>query len=1211
MKKNSLFLSIGMACILSCAAISFSPKDFSQVKADGVTDLGELNLSLNNNLSNWDKGIYVLSEETNSLPVSDPETNPWETRLYSLETNALVLNGIDITNNSRRMLVKHGAQDYYIGLQDGGYPSRTINDTVTIKGNWITKYEGVDYTVNIKPFTCRWNGSKWVQDFVIPELETYDKVSLTQAGIDDFSNERVDTEFRTVPDPWNTFAISAENTTNSFSFEFAFEAYGNMSEKALNVRIGNTTWDAGHFYHLFMCNSWNTTSGGVIVFNEKNGVDTYINQSGDLPCNLQPGARHVIEVGVIRVKNQNNNYMFVKYDGSYLYQVIKPVYTETFYPRIGLCYERNNIFVGTTMPEQKAQADTLVFDRGNHSSGVFFTGPENSIPVRSDWETRGAPVSKYNVLKNGEPLYTNRGWGSSPLVKHGTADYYLNFGDDYSFTFSEGDIVTLEDEFHFYEDNKSYSMSFHPVAVEFTNGDFVGVANIYSRLLEKLAARYDLDDYDDDKVPVVQGLLSQASTAFNNASSMRALWEAYYSYMEQLDEVPLNEEKMAEKLRRAKEAAIAELNAYINEDLYDEEHLEIVTNYVNTAIAQINAATTVQQVNQILANAKTQIEAVETKQVSIEQKIMSLEDGYEQYLAKYDVATLSDLSAIGDVHIYPKDSALESESFGTDGNPNAFNSRIATSDDNREGNMIFKFKYSSTNPLSSRYGAQLFIRLRGTASNSYVFHIAAEIEGAAGVRLGVLERDAIVEGTKVDYRANFAANTEYVIECGAIDLKEFDRTFIFIKIDGTFVAKLIVDNIKEESKPAVMIMDSYTNPETSDTVTLSSVEEGTTKADNATLLGRMILDNASNGDSLITTLRENTIPVNTRLYPATNDAITINGNPIAQNRSAARILKSTATKYNILLSYPLNDGDVVHVGGVFTYQDEDTSNKFVYRFFDTSFTYHASTNSWEQEAPSLDVAKIEAKETLANYVNLADYSDANQATITNIIETYTSRIDGATTVDQVYALLNEALGQIDAIATILDDYKTAAKAELNAYKSPELYRQNEVNELNRILAQAFASIDNCNDTLSVDIIVANAKTQIDALKTAAQYDAEELASAKRIAKAEIEAYVGLLELDRYSDENAALIQQLAMKARSDVDNATSKEEVNRIVEEFKQAIKDVKTNDGSTFDGEKYVEKGASKGCGGSVITSSIIISVIALCGMALLLKKKHLLMFK
>ena len=451
------------------------------------------------------------------------------------------------------------------------------------------------------------------------------------------------------------------------------------------------------------------------------------------------------------------------------------------------------------------------------------------------------------------------------------------------------DIVTLEDEFHFYENNKSYSMSFHPVAVEFTNGDFVGVANIYSRLLEKLNSRYDLDDYDDDKVPVVQGLLSQASTAFNNASSMRALWEAYYSYMEQLDEVPLSEEKMAEKLRRAKEAAIAELNAYINENLYDEEHLEIVTNYVNTAIAQINAATTVQEVNQILAYAKTQIDAVETKQVSIEQKIMSLTDGYEQYLAKYDVATLSDLSAIGDVHIYPKDSALESESFGTDGNPDAFNSRIATSDDNRDGNMIFKFKYSSTNPMSSMYGAQLFIRLRGTASNTYVFHIAAEIEGAAGVRLGVLEKDAIVEGTKVDYRANFAANTEYVIECGAIDLKEFDRTFIFIKIDGTFVAKLIVDNIKAESKPAVMIMDSYTNPETSDTVTLSSVEEGTTKADNAALLGRMILDNASNGDSLITTLRENTVPVNTRLYPATNDAITINGNPIAQNRSDARI----------------------------------------------------------------------------------------------------------------------------------------------------------------------------------------------------------------------------------------------------------------------------------------------------------------------------------
>ena len=182
-------------------------------------------------------------------------------------------------------------------------------------------------------------------------------------------------------------------------------------------------------------------------------------------------------------------------------------------------------------------------------------------------------------------------------------------------------------------------------------------------------------------------------------------------------------------------------------------------------------------------------------------------------------------------------------------------------------------------------------------------------------------------------------------------------------------------------------------------------------------------------------------------------------------------------------------------------------------------------------------------------------------------------INDATTVEQVYAILNQALEQLDAIPTILDAYKSNAKQELNSYKSPELFRPEEVAELNSILSNAFARIDACNDTDSIDLIVIETKQAIDRLKTAAEYEAEELEAEKRVARAEVEVYVGLLEFERYSDENAAVIQQLALKARNDINAATSKEEIRQIVETFKQNIKDVKTKDGSIFDGEKYIEK--------------------------------------
>ena len=112
-------------------------------------------------------------------------------------------------------------------------------------------------------------------------------------------------------------------------------------------------------------------------------------------------------------------------------------------------------------------------------------------------------------------------------------------------------------------------------------------------------------------------------------------------------------------------------------------------------------------------------------------------------------------------------------------------------------------------------------------------------------------------------------------------------------------------------------------------------------------------------------------------------------------------------------------------------------------------------------------------------------------------------------------------------------------------------------------------------------------------------------------KTTIETYIGLVELNRYTDENVAKIQQLAMQARSDVDNATSIEEVRRIVSTFKEAIKQVPTKDGSTFDGEKYIEPGSNKkGCGGEIISAAIIIPVLSLVALILLvcLRKKYIL---
>ena len=353
---------------------------------------------------------------------------------------------------------------------------------------------------------------------------------------------------------------------------------------------------------------------------------------------------------------------------------------------------------------------------------------------------------------------------------------------------------------------------------------------------------------------------------------------------------------------------------------------------------------------------------------------------------------------------------------------------------------------------------------------------------------------------------------------------------------------------------------------------LTPIEAGTTKSqNNPALLGRLILDDSSNKTSLYATLGENALPEDAVLFPLESGAFTINGAEVSSWRSITNIRKISANKYRIEFdSSELADGAVVHIGGYYSYLDSELV-KSGYRFFGTEFVYHASTDSWTQSVPTdRETLIYEAKETLMSYANLDDYSAENQQRITEIVNQYLVAIEEAET-EQIQSVLREALALIDAIPTLLDEYKSAAKAELASYRSADLYRDEEKAELASILETANAQIDAASDKATIDAIVANAKAAIDELKTAEQRDAEDLAAKKKSGKSEVNALASLLEMDRYSDENQTALSNLTYKAIEDIDKATSEAEIDSIVAKYKADIMAVETKDGSTFDGSKYV----------------------------------------
>ncbi len=132
-------------------------------------------------------------------------------------------------------------------------------------------------------------------------------------------------------------------------------------------------------------------------------------------------------------------------------------------------------------------------------------------------------------------------------------------------------------------------------------------------------------------------------------------------------------------------------------------------------------------------------------------------------------------------------------------------------------------------------------------------------------------------------------------------------------------------------------------------------------------------------------------------------------------------------------------------------------------------------------------------------------------------------------------------------------YIEAALSEVENYKVG-LFRAEEEAQRVAIVAQAVETINSALDNATIDTAVANAKAAIDALKTAAQYADEEnaaLVEAKNAAIAELTAYkANGLYLDEQAAERLAVIENATTEIRGVIDT----DSIAAIVADAKAAI---------------------------------------------------------
>ena len=242
--------------------------------------------------------LYLKPTEV-ALPFLDPN---WDTE-FAYESGAgVALNGKQITiadlesSNAGLFLQLKG-----IGVQ--------VGDVISIGGTYVCEKESAKYIIRESRF--QWNGATWINHIEESELEAYDVISISDVGLGNSKTIR-----GTVEQYVNlAFAPTADNTTNSVAFRFAYHS-ADTNAGNLCFRLRGSQWQGVKFW---------ITEGKIVL------VDA--NKSYPLASNTD----YVMELGAISMKS-GKVWTYVKLDGALvLSQVISTSQFSEFkdYPTTG------------------------------------------------------------------------------------------------------------------------------------------------------------------------------------------------------------------------------------------------------------------------------------------------------------------------------------------------------------------------------------------------------------------------------------------------------------------------------------------------------------------------------------------------------------------------------------------------------------------------------------------------------------------------------------------------------------------------------------------------------------------------------------------------------------------------------------------------------------------------------------------------------------
>ncbi len=120
----------------------------------------------------------------------------------------------------------------------------------------------------------------------------------------------------------------------------------------------------------------------------------------------------------------------------------------------------------------------------------------------------------------------------------------------------------------------------------------------------------DFSDYRKTQQEEIKAIIDEAKRSINGALTVAIVEYVVSNAIEEIDAVLTDEELIVIEFEKAKEDAIEELREYYNEDDYRNDEQEIIESAIVEAISEINSATSLEQINEIVKHTKEDIDKV-------------------------------------------------------------------------------------------------------------------------------------------------------------------------------------------------------------------------------------------------------------------------------------------------------------------------------------------------------------------------------------------------------------------------------------------------------------------------------------------------------------------------------------------------------------------------------------------------------------------------